>query len=130
VPGKIKGVTFEVKGGARLRATLKNVEEGLEDLKAVHAEVADIVVDRAQTTVPRLTGQLAGTIRGSGTRTMAVVRAGYAKVPYAGVQEFGWPRRNIPPNPYLRPAAKETEPTWLRTYNDEIEELLSKVKGI
>jgi len=130
VPGKIKGVTYEVKGGRRLRATLKDVESGLEDLKAVHGEVAQIVVDRAMTTVPRVTGALAGTIRGSGTQSMAVIRAGFAKVPYAGVQEFGWPRRNIPPNPYLRPAAHETEPTWLRVYNDEIEELLSKVKGI
>lgn len=128
--GRIKGITYEVKGGAKLRATLKNVESGLDDLTAVHADVAQIVVDRAQTTVPRVTGTLAGTIRPGATRTMAIIRAGYAKVPYAGVQEFGWPARNIPPNPYLRPAAHETEPQWLRTYDDEIEELLSKVKGI
>jgi hypothetical protein len=130
VAGKIKGVTYEVKGGANLRRTLKKVEGGLDDLKAVHGEVAQIVADRAQTTVPRVTGTLAGTIRPGATKTMAVVRAGFARVPYAGVQEFGWPARNIPPNPYLRPAAHDTESTWLKTYNDEIDELLSKVKGI
>ena len=130
MPGKIKGVTYEVKGGANLRRTLKKVEGGLDDLKAVHASVAQTVAGRAQTTVPRVTGTLASTIRPGATKTMAVIRAGFARVPYAGVQEFGWPRRNIPPNPYLRPAAHDTESQWLREYNDEIDRLLAQVKGV
>jgi hypothetical protein len=130
VPGNIKGTTFRVKGGANLRRTLKNVEGGLDDLTKVHEDVGRIVADYARPRAPRITGTLAGTIRSSGTKSYAVVRAGFARVPYAGVQEFGWPARNIPPNPYLRPAAHITEPIWLKEYNDEIDRLLSKVKGI
>jgi hypothetical protein len=129
VAGKVKGVTYEVVGAIRLRATLKKTEDGLEDLKALHGEIAQIVADYARPRAPRVTGTLAGTIRPGATKTMAVVRAGFAKVPYAGVQEWGWPARNIPPNPFLKPAAHETETTWRKKYDDEVDRLLSKVKG-
>jgi len=58
------------------------------------------------------------------------VRAGGAKVPYAGVQEYGWPRRNIAAQPYIVPAAHDTEPTWIAVYQARLDELLSKVKGV
>jgi hypothetical protein len=129
VPGKIKGTTYEVIGAVRLRRTLKGVEGGLEDLTQLHEEIGRIVADYARPRAPRVTGQLASTIRSSGTKSYAVVRAGFARTPYAGVQEFGWPARNIPPNPFLRPAAHITEPTWRSKYDDEVKRLLSKVKG-
>ena len=121
---------FEVKGGRQLRKSLKDVEDGLKDLKAAHAEAAGIVADAARPRAPRSTGALAGSIRGSGAKAAATVRAGGARVPYAGVQEYGWPRRNIPPQPYIVPAAHDTESTWIAQYQARVDELLSKVKGV
>ena len=127
--GTVRGVTYEVVGGARLRATLKDVEHGLEDLTKIHQEVAEIAASRARMKVPVLTGQLRSTIRASGTQRMAVIRAGFAKVPYAGVQEWGWPKRHIRERSYMRDGAHETEPQWRKLYDDKVDDLLEKVKG-
>ena len=120
---------YEVEGAKELRRTLKKAGDDLSDLKAAHAETATIVATAAQSGAPRRTGRLSGSIRGSGTKTMAIVRAGGAKVPYAGVQEYGWPRRNIPAQPYIVPAAHDTESTWMGRYEDAVKRLLGKVKG-
>lgn len=126
----VKGITYEVVGAARLRKTLQDVEHGLEDLKALHQEVAGIAASRARIRVPVVTGTLRSTIRASGTKSMAVIRAGFAKVPYAGVQEWGWPGHNIREHPYLRAGAHETETQWRALYDKRVDELLGKVKGI
>ena len=125
----IKGVTYEVEGGARLRATLKDVERGLDELTAIHQEVAEIAASRARIRAPVLTGTLRSTIRASGTKRMAVIRAGFAAVPYAGVHEWGWPKRHIKERSYLRDGAHETEPQWRKVYDERVEDLLEKVKG-
>ena len=121
--------SYEVEGGKELRRSLKKVEDGLVDLKKVHADVAAVVVDRARSITPVVSGALVSSIRGAGTQREALIRAGGAKVPYANVQEWGWPRRNIPAQPYLRPAAQSTKPEWKELYERRIDELLSKVKG-
>jgi len=119
----------EVEGGRELRKSLKGVEDGLKDLQAAHAAAAGIVAAAAPSYAPLLSGALAGSIRGSGAKAAATVRAGGAKVPYAGVQEYGWPARNIPPQPFLRPAATDTESEWVPVYQARVEELLDKVQG-
>ena len=119
----------EVEGGKELRKSLKGVEDGLKDLQAAHAAAAGIVSAAAPAYAPLRSGALAGSIRGSGAKAAATVRAGGAKVPYAGVQEYGWPRRNIAAQPYIVPAAHDTEPTWIAVYQARVDELLGKVKG-
>lgn len=71
------------------------------ELKSIHAESAKIVEKDAVPRVPARSGQLRSTLRSSGTARTGVVRAGYQRVPYAGVVHFGWPARNIPPQPFL-----------------------------
>jgi hypothetical protein len=121
--------TYQVEGAKELRRTLRKAGDDMKDLKVAHADAARIVSDAAVPKAPRRTGALAGTIRPAGTKTMAIVRAGYARVPYAGVQEWGWPRRNIPAQPYIVPAAHETEADWVKRYDEEIERILGKVEG-
>lgn len=121
---------FEVKGGRELRRSLKQVEDGLKELKAIHKAAADVVVDRAREIVPvGTTGALAQSIRPAGTASAAIVRAGGAKVPYANVIHWGWPRHNIVGQPFLTSAAADTESTWVALYEKRVDELLSKVKG-
>jgi phage gpG-like protein len=121
---------LDVEGGKELRRSLKAAGDDLADLKEAHAEAARTVATAAKGTAPVRTGRLAASIRGSGTKTGAIVRAGGARVPYAAIQEFGWPRHNIVGQPYLVPAARETEPDWRRAYEAAVKRILAKVKGV
>jgi len=125
-----RGPVVQVEGGARLRKTIKAAGDDLSDLRAAHARAAEIVVPRMRSGAPvGETGRLAASVRGSGTQTAAIIRAGSAAVPYAAVQEWGWAAKNIPPQPYGVPAAEETEPQWYGAYLDEVEDILGRVKG-
>jgi hypothetical protein len=119
-----------VEGARELRSTLKRAGENLNDLKAAHSEAAQLVTAASRPRSPRRTGALAGTVRGSGTTTAAVIRAGGARVPYAGPIHFGWPGHNIEAHPFISEAAESTEPAWTRLYVNEVEKILEKVHGI
>lgn len=124
------GVGVEVEGGRALRRELRRAGQDMSDLKAAHAEVGTFVATEASPETPRgLTGRLADTVRSSGTQSAAVVRAGKARVPYAGPIHWGWPARNIEPQPWLATKAKETEPTWFDMYAAHIDQILDKIKG-
>lgn len=120
---------LEVRGARRLRRDLKRAGDDLEELKATHARVAAIVAATATSTAPRRSGRLAATVRPAGTKTQAVIRAGYARVPYANPIHWGWPRRGIRANPWLSEAAQTTEPAWYRAYALHVDQLLNRVEG-
>lgn len=127
---------LKVEGGRQLRATLRTAGDGMDNnLKGVHAQVAGIVAGRAKQLAPKVTGELAGTVRSAGTKTAAIVRAGFAKTPYAGPNNWGWPagapiRGSFSGDHWITDAAKQTETTWLPVYLGGVEKELSKVKGI
>jgi hypothetical protein len=123
----VAGPVVQVIGARQLRATLKRAGDDLQDLTDAHGKISRIVV--GATRAPRRTGRLAGSVRGSGTKTVATVRAGRASVPYAGPIHYGWPARRIAPNPFLTDAAHATEPTWTAVYTQTVNRLLEKVKG-
>jgi hypothetical protein len=118
---------IEVVGARRLRATMKRAGIDLQELKTAHREAADIVVHN--TRAPAVSGRLAATVRPGATKTMAIVRAGYASVPYAGPIHWGWPRRNIRAQPFLSEAATSSEPTWLQAYEREIDDIINRIEG-
>ena len=93
--------SIKATGVKELRRELRRMGDDLEDLKALNLDVATLVSDRAKDIVPRRTGNLADTIRPAGTKTAGRVRAGFKRVPYAGVIHFGWPARRIQPQPFL-----------------------------
>jgi hypothetical protein len=91
-PSRKPAVTVE--GGRALRRALAEIEGGLDDLKAIHLDMAQLVANRAKHLVPYKTGTLADSIRPSGTKTASRVRAGYKRIGnYAGVTHFGRPRK-------------------------------------
>lgn len=122
--------TYEVEGGRELRATLRQAGDDLQDLKNAHNSAAQIAAQAASALAPKKTGRLADTVRGSGTQSSALIRAGYKSVPYAGPIHYGWPARNISANLFMLKAARSTEPRWLPIYQAAIESVLAKVKGI
>lgn len=120
---------MEVVGARQLRATMRRAELDMADMKATHAKVAGIVATRATQLAPKRTGRLAATIRPAGTQTQAIIRAGYARVPYAQPIHWGWPRRNIRGNPWMSTAATTTELAWFAAYSADIDRILDQIRG-
>lgn len=91
-----------VKGLSKTVRSLERAGADAGDMRDLMHELGMLVVAAANP--PELTGALAATLRAGRGKTKAVVRAGSARVPYAGVIEYGWPAQNIPPHNYLRDA--------------------------
>lgn len=120
----------EVDGGPRLRSTLRKAGSDLEDLKAANARAAQIAAAAGRRLAPVKSGALVGTIRSSGTKTGGYVRAGYARTPYPGVQEWGYRTgRPIKGQHFLTTGAKQSEPVWLGLYYHDVIRALQKVEG-
>jgi phage gpG-like protein len=117
----------EIKGARMLRATMKRAGVDLAEMSSANRKVSAIVA--AATHPPVRTGRLAASVRPGATRTSALVRIGSSRVPYAGVQEFGWPARNIPAQPYATVAAEQTAPTWQGVYLAEVDRILGTIHG-
>lgn len=115
----------EVKGAKQLRADLTRAGVDMQEWKDTHALVAGIVAGAVR--APRRSGRLAGSVRPAGQARAAIVRAGGAKVPYAGVQEWGWPKHGITGRHYLTGAAKSTESRWLTSYETRVQEIVDSV---
>lgn len=122
---------IRVEGGRQLRASMKRAQpELLDELKDTHDRVAVFVSTAARPRTPRgLTGRLGASVRGSGTKTAATIRAGRASVKYAGVQHFGWPAHNIEGHPWLTDTAQATEPTWSEMYGAAVQRVLNTIQG-
>lgn len=119
--------------GARvtgLRETVRSLEKyGVEvdDLKAAFSKITNNVVRAADARVPRgATGLLASTIRPAKSKNKSVVRAGSAKVRYAGVRHWGWPARNIAPAPFLAGPADDYAPMAVQEITAELNHLIAK----
>ena len=119
----------QVRGARELRRTLRKAGADMQQVKNLHAEIGGIVAGAARPATPHRSGRLAGTVRSSGTQTASIVRAGRASVPYAGPIQWGWPARNIEPQPWLTDAAHETEPRWFAAFDAGIERILASIKG-
>lgn len=127
--GTTGGVTVKVEGAKELRRTLKQAGADMADFAEANAEAGRIVAAAAPPWIQSRSGRLAGSIRPGKSKTQAVIRAGGARIPYAGVTEWGWPARHIRPHPFLTTAAVATESTWTEAYFRRLEAIVAKVKG-
>lgn len=118
--------SIKATGVKELRRELRKMGNDLEDLKALNLDVATLVSDRAKDIVPRRTGTLADTIRPAGTKTAGRVRAGFKRVPYAGVIHFGFPARRIEPQPFLYDALDQRRDEVLDRYFNGIKKIQRK----
>jgi len=118
--------SIKATGVKELRRELRRMGNDLEDLKALNLDVATLVSDRAKDIVPRRTGNLADTIRPAGTKTAGRVRAGFKRVPYAGVIHFGFPARGIQPQPFLYDALDQRRGEVFDAYFKGVKEIQRK----
>lgn len=134
-------VGAKVEGAARLRKTMKAAGADMKDLSKLNKEAANIVVPVAKALAPTgdaVKGHIGSTIRAGATTKAGIIRAGNARMPYAGVIHFGTPSgyrdatgRFIPikPQPWIAQAAKQTEPQWVDNYFDGLIKVLDKIQG-
>ena len=124
---------IRVEGGRELRRKFREAGDDMTDLKDLHRQLADDVAGTAKTKVPVRSGRLRNSVRGSGTKTAARVRAGNNRksgptsVPYAAPIHFGWGRRGIKPQPFLYEALDDRRQEVIDRYNDEIDSIIRKV---
>jgi HK97 gp10 family phage protein len=116
-------VQIRLEGQAQFRRQLRLLSDGTEDLKEAHTDAAKLVENEARPNVPVRSGALQGSLRSSGTKTRGVVRVGFARVPYAGVVHFGWPARNIAPQPFIYDALDHRRADVIDVYHDRVNEI-------
>lgn len=119
------GVRIRVEG---LRKTIRDLTKAgadAQDMRDLMHELGGMVVDGAS--VPSgVTGQLSQTLRAGRGKTKAVVRAGGARAPYAGVIHYGHPTRNIAPQPFLTNALRARRSQIYAALERGIGDLLAK----
>lgn len=134
------GEGIRVDGARQLRASLKAAGESLQDLKGAHRQAADIAARASAALAPELSGKLRATIRGAGTNTAGIIRAGKKSVPYAPAVHWGrrfWPNKSHPRStrsvvlgqPFLSDGAQDSEGKWLPVYEAVLDNAIDKVKG-
>lgn len=131
-----------VQGGARLRSTMRKAGVDVKQLTVINKQAAATVTTAARATAPvgkpsrkrgrgrpKSGGALKASIRAGATTKAGVIRAGGARVPYANVQHWGWPARNIRPQYFISDAAIRTEPVWVKEYEKHMNAVIKQVKG-
>jgi HK97 gp10 family phage protein len=116
-----------IQGLAEVNKALRSMSKETRDsMKATHKKAAEIVIQGAKRYVPVVSGKLAASIRDGSTQRMGRVRVGSASVPYAGPIHFGWPARQIKPQPFIYDALDDRRAQVAAVYVKRIDELTVK----
>jgi len=121
-----EAITVDIKGIKEAQATINKLAKDLEKNESLNKELSSTLAQKASALAPKLTGALASSIVGNPSSERAQIVAGSATVPYAGVQEYGWPDRNIEAQPYLRPAVYNNMDYIIAKYEDSIKANIKK----
>lgn len=106
-----------------MRRSFTKAGGDLKELKGAGLAAARVVAAEGERTAPRRTGVMAGTVRAAGQVGGGVVRAGFARLPYAPVIHFGWPARNIEPQPWLFEATDRKYDAVIETYWEHVDKI-------
>jgi hypothetical protein len=124
------GTAVRVTGLRELRAELKRLEKVAEwrrEFRQAGLGAAAIAAAEARRRVPVDSGELLNSIRPGSTATRGYIAAGNnTRVPYAGVIEWGWPKHNIRPDPYLEPAVQAKESQIVKFYLAAVDRLAKR----
>jgi len=112
MPGET--VTYRIANLGQTVRALIALGVDVDDLKDAFGDIAQQGAQIAASHAPRLSGRLAGDVRGNRARSKAVITAGRVSVPYAGPINYGWAARNIAPSGFLQKADQELQPIALR----------------
>jgi hypothetical protein len=115
-----------ITGVEQVKDTLDKLGRDLESNTELNKELSTTLSQKASAMAPRLTGALASSVKGNPSAEKAQIMAGSSAVPYAGVQEYGWPEKNIQAQPYLRPAVYNNLGYIIEKYNESIQKAIKQ----
>lgn len=121
-----EAIEISIEGVKQAEAALDKLSKSLESNLSLNKELSSTLSQKASAMAPRLTGALASSVKGNPSAEKAQILAGSKAVPYAGVQEYGWPQKNIKAQPYMRPAVFNNMGYIIEKYNDSIKENIKK----
>jgi len=121
-----EAISISVEGEEKVKAALTKLEKDIVDRSELNKDLSEDLSRKASAMAPRLTGALASSVKGNPSNEKAQILAGSNAVPYAGVQEYGWPAKNIQAQPYLRPAVFDNMDYIVEKYNKYIESIVRK----
>lgn len=116
----------KIEGSDQLQNLLTRLGNDLESNLTLNKELSSTLSQKASSMAPRLTGALASSVIGNPSAQKAQIAAGNSAVPYAGVQEYGWPARNIQAQPYLNKAVNDSMGYIVEKYNQSISDNIKK----
>lgn len=116
---RVEGLNKAVRG-------LQEFGVEITDLKSTFGGIASEGARLAARYAPVQSGALAKTVRGNKAKNKAVVTAGRARVRYAGVINYGWPKRSIRPARFMQRADEDMQPRALVMLEEGIEEAIKK----
>ncbi|WP_158697896.1 hypothetical protein [Streptomyces prunicolor] len=93
------------------------------DLQNAFQRIAGTIDRSAHGLVPKLSGRLAASIKPSKAKSKATVRAGGARVPYAGVQNYGM-YHNIQAKFFMNKALEQNEARSVAEIERELDSLI------
>lgn len=123
------GSGVRVEGMAELLSKLERLGVNLDDLRTPFRPVAVRAARFASSFAPRRSGALAGSVRPGTSRNKAFITAGGLSVPYAAVQNYGWPARGIRPSSFMQRADKAVQPFAVSQVERAVESAVDR-KGL
>lgn len=117
---------ISIQGVKEVTDSLDKLARDLKSNIELNKELSTTLSQKASAMAPRLTGALASSVQGNPSAEKAQILAGSEAVPYAGVQEYGWPKRNIKAQPYLNPAVYNNLGYIVEKYNDSIQKAIKQ----
>lgn len=122
------GVRVKVEGATATVAAFKALGLKVRDLSDAFGRIGErIKGDAVPNTPVGATGLLRSSVRAGKAKTRATVSAGRAKVPYAGVINYGWPKRGISPVHFLNDALDKNRERAGQELHTEMERLIHRV---
>jgi phage gpG-like protein len=115
-----------IEGLDRFLRTMGQATDELANLEDAATATGDLVAAEAGRRAPRRTGRLSSSIVAGVGPNQTVVGSDLV---YAPVIHWGWPARNIEPEPFLVEAAEATRPSWEEAYQTDVQKTLDDVKG-
>ena len=124
-------IRMRVQGLSKVVRAAEKAGADAQDMRDLMHEIGMIVVKAAQPLTPHgQTGRLARSLRAGRGKTKAVVRAGGAKVPYAGVIHWGTPGGAIigdyRPTIFLSRALQATQREAISKLSDGLADILKE----
>ena len=109
-----------VSGVREVQRALKQLEADAADLKTAHMAVSSMLVPGVASRTPRRSGALAASWQAGATKTRARLTSSRR---YAGVIEYGWPKRGIEPARMVRDTVDASSTEILDQYQRELARL-------